>query len=114
MAATVYDKVSGASRVVSESAIVLEPPSVVVLPYGREEVASFRREGLDLVIRLHSGETVRIANYYVKSADGVSNDLVLQDDDGTLWLGQHSDGLADFQFAEIQSVDQLIGGGNDF
>src|SRR5690606_25776108 len=96
MAATIYDRLTGSSLTVPETAIVVQPPSVVVLTYGPDDVAAFRREGLDLILQLHNGRTVRIANFYQKAADGTDNELVLQDDDGTLWHGTHGEGLADF------------------
>src|SRR5690606_30774201 len=88
--------------------------SVVVLPYAPKDIATFQRAGNDLILQLHNGRAIRIANFYVTSANGIDNDLVLQDDNGTLWHGTHSEGLADFSFFELHSVDQLITGSDNF
>src|SRR5690606_12029297 len=109
MLETIYDKVSVASRSVPESAIVVKPPGVVQLPYGRGDVVGFRRESLDLVLQLRTGKSIRIVNFYEKANGCTPNELVLEDADGTLWWARPSDGMADFQFRQIQSVDQLLG-----
>nr|WP_278434485.1 BapA/Bap/LapF family large adhesin [Brucella anthropi] len=106
----VTDKVTGSSSTVAGNNIVLSAPSVVKLSLNPRSIADYRKVGEDLVIHLHNGETIRIVHFYAHYPNGDDNDLVLEDDDGKLWVGNHSEGLADFNFAEIQSVDQLVGG----
>ena len=113
MVAVVTNKASGSSRTVAGNDVILSGPSVVKLSLNPNAISEYQRIGDDLLIRLHNGETVRIVNFYTHYQDGQDNDLVLQDEDGKLWAGSHSDGLADFNFSEIQSVDQLAGGGGD-
>src|SRR5690625_1451270 len=109
MPATLIIKANGSVRTVSLAEIQITPQSVDQLTYGPEEIAGYQRDGMDLLIQLETGQVIRVANFFSASDEGVPNDLVLQDENGTLWLGQHSQGVADFQFAEIQSVDQLVG-----
>ncbi|WP_157803328.1 BapA/Bap/LapF family large adhesin [Brucella pituitosa] len=106
----VTNKVTGSSSNVSGNNVVLSAPSVVKLSLSPRAIADYQKVGEDLIIHLHNGETIRIVHFYAHYPNGDDNDLVLEDDDGKLWVGNHSEGLADFNFAEIQSVDQLVGG----
>ena len=108
MSAVVTDKQTGSARNVAGDTVVLSGASVITVQASPEDIASYQRSGDDLVLRFQDGRIFRIVNFYVAGEGATENDLVLQDENGTLWAGQHSDGLADFSFAEIQNVDQLI------
>lgn len=104
MVAVVVHKDDRSSEVVQGGVIVLSEPSVVRLSLSRTAIKEYQRDGDDLVLKLHAGQTIRIKNFYVKDHKGVESDLVLQDENGDLWLGKHSDGLADFDFSEVQAA----------
>lgn len=108
MIVVVTHKDNGHINTVSGNNIALSEPSIVKLALSPRDVADFQRAGEDLLIHLHNGTTIRIVNFYKNFISNQDNDLVLEDSDGKLWAGHHSDGLADFNFAEIQSVDQLV------
>ncbi|WP_292899543.1 BapA/Bap/LapF family prefix-like domain-containing protein, partial [Nitratireductor sp.] len=110
MAAVISVKGTGSERTAALDAIALDAPSVVTLKIPPSAVESFTRDGNHLLLKLHDGRVVRIENFYIES-DGAKSDLVLEDPSGDLWFGDHTAGLADFQFSEIASVDHLIGGG---
>ncbi|WP_404933517.1 BapA/Bap/LapF family prefix-like domain-containing protein [Nitratireductor sp. L15S-10] len=113
MAAVISVKGTGSERTAALDAIALDAPSVVTLKIPPSAVESFTRDGNHLLLKLHDGRVVRIENFYIES-DGAKSDLVLEDPSGDLWFGDHTAGLADFQFSEIASVDHLIGGGREW
>jgi hypothetical protein len=94
---TIVSKSGGGSKTVNADTVALQSSSVVKIELSPKAVAAYQRVGQDLHIKLHSGKVIIIKNFYADMPEG--NDLVLVDDDGTAWLGQHSDGLADFQFS---------------
>ncbi|MFK3968851.1 BapA prefix-like domain-containing protein [Ensifer adhaerens] len=108
-AAAVTVKETGAARSMTSNVIDLDAPSVVKLMASPRDITKYSREGNDLIVHFRSGKTIRITNFY-KVKDGEDSDLVLEDENGHVWHGQHSDGLADFRYAEIESVDQLTAG----
>ncbi|MGU3401668.1 BapA/Bap/LapF family prefix-like domain-containing protein, partial [Brucellaceae bacterium D45D] len=107
--AGVTNKATGLSIRMAGNSIVLSAPSVVKLSLSPKSVAEFQKIGNDLLIKLHNGETIRIINFYKLHADKQTSDLVFEDEDGALWQGKQDEGLADFNFTEISSVDQLAG-----
>lgn len=108
MLAVVTHIKDGASNTVSGSNIKLTETSIVKLKLSPQAVKEFERSGENLVIHLNNGTTVCIVNFYKYFVADQHNELVLEDDNGALWVGNYSDGLADFNFTEIQSVDQLV------
>src|SRR5690606_15038475 len=80
--------------------ITLDAPSVVVLPVGPEHVASFDREGNDLILVLQDGSVLVIANFFVITS-GDRNDLVFEDENGVTWWAQYDDVWTGFNIAEI-------------
>lgn len=61
----VVSKLTGVSTTVESSAVTLNAPSIVKLSVAREEISQLTRINQDLVVRLHSGETITIKNFYV-------------------------------------------------
>ncbi|CUX05321.1 BapA/Bap/LapF family prefix-like domain-containing protein [Agrobacterium tumefaciens] len=108
MVAIVTDKAAGGSQTVSLDKLDIEKPSIVRIRADKNEVSDFVRDGDDLLLRMRSGETIRIGHFF-REMDGEHSELVLEDENGNLWLGEHSDGLADFRFSQIEGVDQLVG-----
>lgn len=80
----VVSKLTGVSTTVESSAVTLNAPSIVKLSVAREEISQLTRINQDLVVTLHSGETITIKNFYVTNDLGASQ-LVLAENDGTLW-----------------------------
>ncbi len=101
----IISKLTGVKNNVEASEITLKGPSIVELKIEREEVASYTRSGQDLVIKLHSGETITIKNYYA-FADQGGNQLVLQDHDGVLWWVQDPETAAHYE--QIANIDQIM------
>ncbi|WP_189489780.1 Ig-like domain-containing protein, partial [Limoniibacter endophyticus] len=109
MAARITGKLDGKISEVAGNVLHLDAPSVVQLPYTPEQVVSYQRVGDDLILRLINGEIIRIEDFYADLQSGVRSDLVLEGQNGELWYGAHTEGLTDFSFARIGSVDQLVG-----
>ncbi|KAA0970600.1 BapA prefix-like domain-containing protein [Aureimonas fodinaquatilis] len=107
MVIKVTSKADGSSQSTVSNSILLNDASVVEVQLSPGDVASLDRVGNDLLIRLESGETILIQNFF---AAGQDNDLVLRADDGTLYWAEGLDGSSGVALTEIGSVDQLIGG----
>ncbi|WP_336821492.1 BapA/Bap/LapF family large adhesin [Cedecea sp. VD20] len=101
----IISKLTGVKNNVEASEITLKGPSIVELKIEREEVASYTRSGQDLVIKLHSGETITIKNYYA-FADQGGNQLVLEGHDGVLWWVQDPETTAHYE--QIANIDAIM------
>ncbi len=102
----VIDKATGNTVDVSGNAIDLARPSIVRLDLDRSQIASFEREGNNLVIRLINGEVIRVDNFYVQ-ANGAGSDLVLREADRSLWItNTTAQGAA--RFSALHSIDDLL------
>src|SRR5471032_2062559 len=104
---TIVDKASGTASEHTFGTTSLKGTSIVKLPFGPESVQSFQQSGQNLVVTLKSGETVTIQNFFVVGSDGAANQLVLENADGTLWLGKYSSPYSGFTFGEISALDDL-------
>lgn len=104
---TVVSKLTGVSSDVQTSEINLNAPSIIKLAVSRDEISKLARVNQDLVITLHSGETIVLKNFYVTNDQGASQ-LVLQEDNGTLWWVQDTDGA--FHFQPIDDLTPLMSG----
>ena len=89
--------------------VELSAPSIVKVGVGPEEVASYSQAGNDLVIALSNGQTVTIAGFFETGPDGERSELILEDDNGVLWLGQYNSPWSEFNFAEIELGDDVFG-----
>ncbi len=107
----VISKATGAVVQVAADAIDLDAPSIVRLDLARAEVAGFERQGQDLVIRLVTGEQVRIADFYPDGGEAAPNDLVLRESDGTLWHARIGTGAP--RFTTLADLDDLLAAGGD-
>ena len=88
----IIDKSSGAvTNVPWEDTITLTSASALKLPFGPEELDSTAKVGNDLEITLTSGEKITIKNFFNDEDEGERNELVLEDENGVLWLGQYDD-----------------------
>lgn len=101
----VVSKLTGVSTTVESSAITLNAPSIVKLSVAREEISQLTRINQDLVVRLHSGETITIKNFYVTNDLGASQ-LVLAENDGTLWWVENPQ--AGLHFEQIADINELL------
>jgi large repetitive protein len=102
---SVISELTGVTSNVEASEITLSAPSVVKLQLERSDIASITRSGQDMVIKLHSGETLTIRNFYVENPQG-ANQLVLEDSHGALWWVQDTAG--DFHFQQIDNLDAFM------
>lgn len=102
---SIISKLTGVKNNVEASEITLKGPSIVELKIEREEVASITRSGQDMVIKLHSGETITIKNYYA-FADQGGNQLVLEGHDGVLWWVQET--ATGVHYEQIANIDALM------
>lgn len=117
----VIDKATGRSSEFDGSVRSLTTPSIVRIDLARAEVAAFEREGNDLILVLADGERVRIGDFY-RNAQAASNDLVLRDGDGSLWLAHPAEtGAARFSLlhdmhdlAAVGVASDGGGGGSSF
>ncbi|MCP1327989.1 BapA prefix-like domain-containing protein, partial [Halomonas sp. 707D4] len=90
--------------------VTLDAPSTVTLPVGPEEIAAFSQSGMDLVVTLQNGEQIVLADFFVQ-VDGMRSELVLEDANGVLWLGQYQTPWQEFAFAEVNEEAMAAGGG---
>ncbi|WPU24005.1 Ig-like domain-containing protein [Cedecea neteri] len=102
---SIISKLTGVKNNVEASEITLKGPSIVELKIERGEIASYTRSGQDLVIKLHSGETITIKNYYA-FADQGGNQLVLEGHDGVLWWVQDPEVAAHYE--QIANIDAIM------
>lgn len=80
----VVSKLTGVSITVESSEVNLNTSSIVKLSVALDEISQLTRINHDLVVTLHSGETIMIKNFYVTNDLGTSQ-LVLAERDSTLW-----------------------------
>ncbi|QRK86623.1 BapA prefix-like domain-containing protein [Pseudomonas granadensis] len=107
----IADKASSQLTAQNWGNVQLNQPSVVQIPARPEQLASTSRSGQDLILNLKSGEQIKITNFFVTSPDGVTNDIVFQGDDATLWQARYNaEPFNGFTFDEIGSLDELIAG----
>ncbi|MDR9891583.1 Ig-like domain-containing protein [Pseudenterobacter timonensis] len=102
---TVISKLTGVETTMEGSQVVLENPSIIKLHVDRADIARYARSNNDLVITLHSGETITIKNFYVADGQGASH-LVLEESDGALWWVEEPATAA--QYESIASTDVLL------
>ncbi|HAK0242438.1 TPA: BapA prefix-like domain-containing protein [Salmonella enterica] len=101
----VVSKLTGVSTTVESSAVTLNAPSIVKLSVAREEISQLTRINQDLVVTLHSGETITIKNFYVTNDLGASQ-LVLAENDGTLWWVENPQ--TGLHFEQIADINELL------
>lgn len=101
----VVSKLTGVSTTVESSEIALNAPSIVKLSVARAEISQLTRINQDLVITLHSGETITIKNFYVTNDLGASQ-LVLAENDGTLWWVENPQ--SGLHFEQIADINELL------
>ncbi len=101
----VVSKLTGVSTTLESSAVTLNAPSIVKLSVARDEISQLTRINQDLVVTLHSGETITIKNFYVTNDLGASQ-LVLAENDGTLWWVENPQ--AGLHFEQIADINELL------
>jgi VCBS repeat-containing protein len=106
MEAEIVDKATGKIETVSQDVIRIDDPSVVKLHVDHEEVSSIERLGNDLVIRLKSGETIRIVDFYGVFPDDQQSDVVFEGHDGRLWGITHD---GSFHLYELNDLNDVLG-----
>ncbi|WP_180047758.1 BapA prefix-like domain-containing protein, partial [Acinetobacter sp. YH12209] len=88
---------------VNAECIVLSESSIVHTKMNRDDVAEFIRDGNNLILKLKNGEVIVIENFFVVDAEGVTSDLVFEEDGCVLyWF----DGLSGFK--EISGLEALL------
>ncbi|MDX6020939.1 Ig-like domain-containing protein [Scandinavium sp. V105_16] len=102
---SIISELTGVTSNVEATEVTLSAPSVVKLQLERSDIASITRSGQDMVIKLHSGETLTIHNFYTEYPQG-TNQLVLEDSHGALWWVEDTAG--DFHFQQIDNLDGFM------
>lgn len=102
---SIISELTGVTSNVEASEVTLTSPSVVKLQLERSDIASITRTGQDMVIKLNSGETITLKNFYVENSQG-ANHLVLEDSHGALWWVENpGEGL---HFQQIDNLDGFM------
>lgn len=101
----VVSKLTGVSTTVESSAVTLNAPSIVKLSVARDQISQLTRINQDLVVTLHSGETITIKNFYATNDLGASQ-LVLAENDGTLWWVENPQ--AGLHFEQLADINELL------
>ena len=103
---TVLSTLTKSETTMEGTQVILNNPSIVTLHVGRADIAGYSRSNDDLIVRLTSGETITLKNFY---AAGNGSQLVLEETDGALWWIE--DPLAAEQYESIASTEALLAGG---
>jgi len=103
---SVISKLTGVKTTTEGTQVSLNHSSIVKLHLERADIQHFARNNNDLVLTLHSGETIIIKNFYVTDAQGLSQ-LVLEDDNGALWWIEDPTAAA-AHYESIASTDVLL------
>ncbi|MCU6668731.1 Ig-like domain-containing protein [Enterobacteriaceae bacterium H4N4] len=104
---TVISKLTHKETVTDGSLVTLNDASVVKIHAGRADIAGYERVNNDLIVKLNSGETLTLKNFYANGANGISQ-LVLEESNGALWW--IADPLAVEHYQSIASLDMLLAG----
>jgi len=104
---TVISKLTHKETVTEGSLVTLNDASVVKIHAGRADIAGYERVNNDLIVRLNSGKTITLKNFYANGANGISQ-LVLEENNGALWW--IADPLAVEHYQSIASLDVLLAG----
>ena len=112
--ANITNKNTEVSLVSHENELRLLHPSVVQLSISRGDVKSVQKVGYDLIITLVNGQIMTIHDFFI-DAGGTPNDLVLQEDDNSLWYVNFYDTSEGFsyEYTPIDSIEPLIIGDDD-
>ena len=90
----VIEKDSLNKSTVNAAKITLTEASIVHTKMHRDDVAEFLRDGNNLVLKLKNGEVIVLENFFVVDAEGVTSDLVFEEDGCVLyWF----DGVSGFK-----------------
>ena len=96
MPAEIFDKSSGGMVSVAMDQIALNGPSIVKVNMSRSDISNLVRQGDDLLVRMKSGETLRITDFYAGVTQAnyleASSELVLEEADGSLWVARPGQG----------------------
>ncbi|WP_019658315.1 Ig-like domain repeat protein [Variovorax atrisoli] len=105
----VVSKRSGDSTPVSVSEVFLNEAAVVRVGLSREQIRGMRRVGNDLVITSVSDEVVTVRDFF-SLFDGHKSDLVLEGEDGGLWLTGFGEGQGElaFSYTSIDAIEPLL------
>ncbi|WP_122301340.1 BapA/Bap/LapF family prefix-like domain-containing protein, partial [Pseudomonas syringae] len=85
----------------------LKAPSIVKISLNPETLKSATRAGSDLVIELTTGEQIVLKGFFIVSADGLRNELVLEHQ-GKFWHATYEPDQASLSLKEISNVDELL------
>src|SRR5699024_6268597 len=93
--------------------VTLEETTVVKMPFGLKDVEAYGKNGFDLQIQLKSGETVTVQNFFVDfdEDEEEKNELVLEDDDGLVYIGQFDAATGHFTFTPVGSAAEATAAG---
>ncbi|WP_277761077.1 Ig-like domain-containing protein [Pseudomonas sp. A34-9] len=89
------------------SSTTVGSPSIVKISLNPETLKSASRAGNDLVIVLKSGEQVVLKGFFIVAADGLHNELVLENE-GKFWHATYEPSQASLTLKEISNVDELL------
>jgi hypothetical protein len=102
---SVISKLTGVETTTESTQITLDHSSIVKLHLERSDIEHFTRSNNDLVITLHSGETITIKNFYLADGEGLSQ-LVLEESNGALWWVEEP--ATALHYESIESTDMLL------
>ena len=90
--------------------VVLQETSLVKLPLSLDMVQAYDQQGEDLIIRLHNAEQVHIQGFFTEFEDEERSELVLEGEDGGVWLGSFDSVNSEFVFSEASSAEIAAAG----
>ncbi|KAA6167084.1 BapA prefix-like domain-containing protein, partial [Pseudomonas marginalis] len=85
----------------------LNTPSIVKISLNPDTLKSATQTGSDLVIELTTGEQIVLKGFFIVSADGLHNELVLEHQ-GKYWHATYEPDQASLSLKEISDVDELL------
>ena len=102
MAQYLIDRKTGAKSPINEDNFKVTGSEIVVIQASKADIVSIKRDGGNLIIKLKSGKTITIQDYFVTP----QNELVIEDtaNNGELYWVQNNDG----NWLLIDSTDELL------
>ncbi|WP_248132944.1 BapA prefix-like domain-containing protein, partial [Pseudomonas sp. B329] len=89
------------------NSITVGGPSIVKISLNPQTLKSASQAGSDLVIELTTGEQIVLKGFFIVSADGLRNELVLEHQ-GKFWHATYEPDHASLSLKEISNVDELL------
>ncbi|WP_180104310.1 BapA prefix-like domain-containing protein, partial [Acinetobacter sp. YH12108] len=105
----IINKLSREQTKLEATNVQLDAISIVKAKINKLDVVELLQEGNTLIVVLTNGERLVIENFYVSNEDGLTSDIVFEEDDGGLyWFDQVAK-----QYKQIPDIEVLLPSSSD-